>query len=63
MALVLRQQVDRAQMVENNNPNWKDLPEDPRDVVLILKQCLGFFLYLKLVFLLHLLLLDTSLNY
>jgi hypothetical protein len=32
-------------------------------VVLILKQCLGFFLYLKLVFLLHLLLLDTSLNY
>ncbi|CAL1146424.1 unnamed protein product [Cladocopium goreaui] len=35
---VLRQQIDRAQMVENHNPNWKDFPEDPRDVVLILKQ-------------------------
>ena len=38
---VLRQQVDRAQMVENHNPNWQDFAEDPRDVVLILKQCLG----------------------
>lgn len=46
---VLRQQIDRAQMVENHNPNWKDFPEDPRDVVLILKQCLGFFLFFKVV--------------
>ena len=39
--MVLRQNAAPSEIVENNNPQWKDLPEHGNDVVLILKQSLA----------------------